>query len=122
MENKSVKRPPLSAPFVLLAISLALGLFCMAISFAANILDFAIPLFQSPALLAVCIIMLGFYEDKFSAKSFIASFAFNCIYFSFSMALGNVASILPVICCIAMTVFASDKFSKVKDLACFNLF
>lgn len=84
----------------------------MAIEFAdMGLMSFSLPFFQSPAMFAVCLLVLGAYDGPPKNKIFIVVFILFAVYFAVSAAL-NLLALVPLACCVYLTFCAKNGFSK----------
>lgn len=113
MEKKKAPAPKMPAQFYVLAAALTLGFACVIISLlGGGLLAPTVPLSQSPALLAICIVMLSFYSDKPREKVFHAAFLLFVFYFTFVLAIGEILAVLPLAASIALSLCAKNKFKS----------
>ena len=97
MNKQNAPAGKMPSTFYMLAVALALGfasaLLCLVRSGLASPL---VPLSQSPALLAVCVVMLAYYTDKPREKFFFAAFVRFAVYFAVVLAVSGIVSVLPL--------------------------
>ncbi len=110
-QNAPSRRMP--APFYILAAALALGFICTIVCFiGGGLFSPLVPLSQSPALLAVCIIMLSFYSDKPREKFFFAAFVLFAIYFAVVLAVSGTVAVLPLAASFVLSFCAKNGFAN----------
>ena len=97
--------------FYLTVSALALGALCTIACFiGSGLLSPVLALSFSPALLAVCITALSFYDGKSKRNIFRASFVLFAIYFAFRLVTGNVLALLSIAAVTALFFLAGNDF------------
>ncbi len=111
--NKKIRQKSEHTPtFWILLVSLFFGIACMAIEFAdMGMLSFSLPFFQSPAMFAICLMVLGAYDGTAKNGVFIVAFILFAIYFAVSAAI-NFLALIPLVCCVCLTFCAKNGFQK----------
>ena len=103
------------ATFYILAVALALGFVCTIICFiGSGLFSPLVPLSQSPALLAVCIVMLAFYTDKPRERFFLAAFVLFAIYYAVVVAVSGAVAVLPLAASFFLSFCAKNGFENKK--------
>lgn len=115
MNKQSTPNAKMPAPFYILASALALGFICTLICvMRGGLLSTLIPLSQSPALLAVCVVMLAYYTDKPREKFFFAAFVLFAVYFTVVLVVSGIVAVLPLAASFALSFCAKNGFENKK--------
>ncbi len=113
MNKQNVPARRMPAPFCILAAALALGFVCTLLCLiGGGLFSPLVPLSQSPALLAVCIIMLSFYTDKPREKFFFAALVLFAIYFAVVLAVSGIVAVLPLAASFVLSFCAKSGFAN----------
>ena len=115
MNKQNTHTVKMPAPFYILGVALALGfvsaLLCLL---RGGLFAPFVPISQSPALLAVCVVMLAYYTDKPREKFFLAAFVLFAVYFAVVMVVSGIAAVLPLAASFALSFCAKNGFENKK--------
>jgi hypothetical protein len=115
MNKQKAPTGKMPAPFYILAVALALGfasaLLCLV---CGGLFSPLVPLSQSPALLAVCVVMLAYYTDKPREKFFFAAFVLFEVYFAVVLAVSGIVAVLPLAASFVLSFCAKNRFENKK--------
>ena len=115
MNKQNTTAGKMPSTFYMLAVALALGFICTLLCLVhGGLASPLVPLSQSPALLAVCIVMLAYYTDKPREKFFLAAFVLFAVYFAVVLAVSGIVSVLPLAASFALSFCAKNGFKSKK--------